>query len=326
MPKTVEFRPELSPSTGYGHLTRAAALIDLLGAEIIGRIVVPESELTAAKELLGTSYSIAAASNSAFPKTDLVILDGYSFSSDYRENLRKQVPLIMINDCSFTAEQVDLLINPGDPPNGQVTTPNTCFGPKFAPIRKVFLSQAPTKRQIKVVERLLICFGGKDASNYTGKALTAAAESRCLTDATVIVSNYFTHRQEVARIAQELSSKMKVKILGQLSSEELLIQMCEHDLAILPSSTIAYEACCVGIGLVVGHYTENQRAINRSLTQAKAALSVGNLEDVTIANFSQLIATAANLDNLTMQLEAQRSILGDKPGESLRNAIKDLLR
>lgn len=70
--------------------------------------------------------------------------------------------------------------------------------------------------------------------------------------------------------------------------------MKDCQLAIVPSSTISYEVCCVKMLALVGYYIDNQKMIYDGLKENKLIEPLDDLNELTAADFENKIEEISN--------------------------------
>jgi UDP-2,4-diacetamido-2,4,6-trideoxy-beta-L-altropyranose hydrolase len=300
------FRADANTQTGLGHVSRLLALSEIIKQYFRcyfitynSASVIEQQILTVCEEVINipsfediSSEAEYIVQNILSPK-DLFVLDGYQFTTQYQQIIRSSgVKLICIDDLHLGHFYADVVINPagGLTPlhyEGEIYTTYK-LGPEFAPLKSAFRKAAQQRRQkTDPITQIFICFGGADYHNLTEKVVKACLGLNFLTKMHAIVGSAYLHRSSIEKIANQHSER--ILIHQNLSAAEMVHLMRQCQLAVAPASTIAYELCMVGIGLITGLSADNQAGIAQYLTAAKCATYVGNFHQVSVEELQQCI-------------------------------------
>ena len=77
----------------------------------------------------------------------------------------------------------------------------------------------------------------------------------------------------------------KFKVYKNLNESELIEVMLKCDLAVVPSSTILYELCCVEMIILAGYFVQNQKLIYDNLVVNDAIIGCGDFSDFSVSDF-----------------------------------------
>lgn len=333
----IYFRADGNSKMGLGHVIRSIALVDMLKSkfECIFIIRKPSSLLKA--EILESCSTIielenpesdiieATAIAKKISKDDIVVLDGYHFDMEYQREIKKSsCKLVSIDDifsCHFLS---DVVINhsPGLDIDKYSIEDYTSLklGVDYALLRKPFLDKGLEARNVEKIENVFVCFGGSDFNNITGKVVSALAglKGRFKTINVVLGSAYLYEEQ--------LNSLLKNKEAGlrlhrNLSAVGMANLMESCQLGIVPSSSILYEVCSVGMHVISGYYVDNQVNVNKGFSELNLVHSLGDFNK--IEDLSLLIKNY--LDDLNNdQLLNQAREFDGKSGERLLAIFSEL--
>ena len=169
---------------GYGHTMRMIALAEIISFDFdIYFLIKDTSEWI--KSVLSSKYSILQLPDkmsadqeiehigNLSEKADLIILDGYSFNSEYQASIRQRtnLPVVAIDDFQPFSYKADLVINhAGLIDEKQFLKEDytrLLLGPDYALLRKDFNEIARCQRKfVTKVESAFICLGGSDSDHY----------------------------------------------------------------------------------------------------------------------------------------------------------------
>ncbi len=320
------FRADAHAQIGLGHASRLLALAEILEphfpcffitaglpATMIAQVLkicrqihtIPENIDLASEPAYLTAHILQAG--------DLLVLDGYQFTEAYQRTVRPAgIRLVCLDDLSQIHVYADMVINPagGIQPTdyqGEIYTTYK-LGPAFAPIRLPFRQAAgQRKKPINTLEDIFICFGGSDSYNLTIKAIHACLSVRSIHKIHAVVGTAYLHTDMLRQVAD---ASEKVVIYQDLSAAQMVALMQTCQVAITPASTIAYEVCMVGLGLITGMSADNQQGIAQYLSAAGCAVHVGDFHQATEEDIRQCIVSY-DLPVLQEQLSCQAKAFFD---------------
>jgi len=277
----IAFRVDASAQSATGHIMRCVALADAFRERNVNVLFLsrhmpqhirdlltdrgyefadlgsapagPPDELPHAAWLGTTQAADAAASSRALSdrRWDWLIVDNYALDCRWESALRPAVQRIAaIDDIANRRHDCDVLLDQNfyadmnDRYIGKV--PPHCqmlLGPRFALLRQEFrrLRESVGARSGSV-KRVLIFFGGVDAGNYTGLAITALADSG-LTGIRVDVVIGATHpaRQPIESQCRRLGFDLHVQ------TDRMAELMAQADMAVGAGGGAVWERCCLGL-------------------------------------------------------------------------------
>ncbi len=195
---------------------------------------------------------------------DWLVVDHYTLDNRWQIPLRPVVGhILVIDDLANRVHDCDLLIDQNLFPNFetryQSRVPVTCtclLGPKYAFLRQEFIQsrQRIINQEISDASYLLVFFGGVDATNETGKFLSAW---QCISPnkfpAHVIVGSQNPQRTELIHLANQLNG---VHIYGQI--ENMAKMMTGATYMFGASGTTNWERFCLGLNTSITSVAENQ--------------------------------------------------------------------
>lgn len=146
--------------------------------------------------------------------------------------------------------------------------------PEFGALRTPSLRRRERPR----LEHLLICMGGVDQKNATGRVLdslaTGTLRAGCLV--TVAMGGTAPWLGSVVRQAEKMSGNVRVVVdVGDMAS-----LMAASDLALGAAGTTSWERCCLGLPSVAVVLAENQRLVADALVEAGAVLLVEDIDAI----------------------------------------------
>lgn len=287
MSKRVFFRADANKKIGRGHLSRCVAIAEMLKDNFDVSLICLKENKTYIQSLnLNFAVKYISKEEEIFALTnhnDIVWIDGYNFSEEYKKRLRKKVyKLIETNDIPYEAKNVDVVLNhtPGINKNhfGN-TTAELHLGLKYAILRKAFLKHAEKNTEAKnnYGEGVFICFGGADTYNLGEKFVCTLLE-RGFSLPIYWVSNKTSNSYDF--------SSDNLFILNNLSEQDMISYMQKSKVLIIPSSMLSFEAVALRKPFLTCYFVDNQKLIFEGLKALKLAECYGfanKAEDVSMA-------------------------------------------
>lgn len=178
------------------------------------------------------------------------------------------------------------------------------LGPQYALLRTEFFRQRKKLRlRDGAVKRILIFFGGTDATNETGKALEAIALLNMpQLELDIVVGAANAHLSELNAHCGNLGN---VRIHRQVSNMAELMDAA--DFGIGAAGTATWERCALGLPALVMAVAENQIEIAKGVDHFKAQLYLGTCADVSAATLASKLAVAIR-EPLSLQEMSSRAL------------------
>ncbi|MDO1445139.1 UDP-2,4-diacetamido-2,4,6-trideoxy-beta-L-altropyranose hydrolase [Rhodocytophaga aerolata] len=285
------FRADGNSQIGWGHVVRMLALATIVKQEFSCVFAIQEPSPQLSRQITEAGLNILALPASNFieeahtilntyihPK-DIIVLDGYNFSTEYQRILKeKNNRLVCIDDLSTFHFLADAIINPAGNVKQEKYSkePYTKLytGPKYALLRTPFLEMAKNRNRSchSNFQRLFINMGGADPENYTSKVLQQIQKDN-YQEIHIVVGGSYKHKASLQEIIAEAKS---VFVHTNLSAEEMSALMRECGTAICSASTVSYEYCCAGGLLFIVKTADNQSSLYKFLLNEGLALSFEN--------------------------------------------------
>ena len=291
------FRADGNSNIGLGHLFRSLALVEIF-KEKYGYILLTRQH--SLNDIIPKEYSVdIIPDNILFSEEPywiskkynsnkfIIIADGYSFNSNYQRDVKKfGFKLIYIDDLGSTEMFADIIINHSLNISTKdfVTSEYTKFalGTKYAMLRPKFINAAKKVKEIKKIDEVFICFGGVDFHDFTNMVLEGLTEIHKIKKINIVISSAYSHTD----IFNTLKKRKKdVFIYKNITENEMVELMSKCQLAIIPSSTISYEACSVKMLILGGYYVDNQKRINEGLDLNGMIYNIGDFREAKAEDF-----------------------------------------
>lgn len=250
---------------------------------------------------------------------DWLVVDHYALDVEWEQAMRPYARrIVVIDDLPNRRHDCDLFLNQSLLPeidgNHANLVPDACLtllGPKYALLRPEFAT-AKQRHALRDghVRRLLIFFGGADATGETVKALAAVKTlSRADLRVAVVVGRANPH---MAAIEASCSDLPNVDLCCQV--DNMAVHMAEADLFVGAGGTTSWERCCLGLPAVVIATAANQVAQSAALARAGAQLYLGPAEAVSAQRLAGVIDSLRELPDLLAHLAKQGEALVDGRG------------
>ncbi|QWV92769.1 UDP-2,4-diacetamido-2,4,6-trideoxy-beta-L-altropyranose hydrolase [Geomonas oryzisoli] len=225
---------------------------------------------------------------------DWLVIDHYGVDESWETPLRSLVGKIMViddvanrrHDCDLLLDQ-NLYENMESRYDGLVPEHCTKFlGPRYALLRDEFVQARRSLRERDgSVKRILITFGGGDASNETAKALEAwRTVGRDDISVDVVVGGANPHREQLRQLCAGLPN-----VSFHCNVNNMAQMMAAADLAIGAGGSTTWERCFLGLPSITLIVADNQAATTTAVGVQGATLNVGWYEDVDSTGLAGII-------------------------------------
>lgn len=294
--RTIIFRADGSPSIGMGHFTRTLALAEMLHdyfhcifatrkateyqiSEIEkichGRIDLPEDDAHFEDFL------------TQLKGDEIVVLDNYYYTTEYQKAIKaKGCKLVCIDDMHAIHYVADVVINHAPLRSNlfsRAVYTKLLIGLDYALLRSEFFQEQPNRVVPKKLKKTILCIGGADFNNLTSKILDELIVIEQIEEITIVVGNSYQHFQSLTQKINDYSENKQINLFKNLNSNDLIDQMKISDFAIVPCSTILFEAISQKIPILTGYYVDNQKNIaNHLKNHYKNILVLGDLNITSI--------------------------------------------
>lgn len=263
-------------------------------------------------------------------KPDWLIVDHYEFDEGWENALQDSTENIMvIDDLADRAHNCDLLLDQNYYVNMESRyerlVPTRCqkfLGPQYLLLRNEF-ERALTKQEKRTgaVERIIMFFGGSDASHETLKALEALSflkENHIRVDVVVGQSN--ADHKKIKRIVENMPA---VTFHYQINNmAELMIQA---DLAVIAAGGSTWEACYLSLPAITIMTAENQFEAISSLGNEGVLWNLGWFYEVASQDIADAIEEAClSPDKLIDMGKRAKQLVGSSSGlKKILDTMKD---
>lgn len=334
----IVFRADGNSSIGLGHLFRCIAVAGYLKDDYrISFVVKSSSQIS----VIPKAYNLVEISENVItidePKwlndtfttqNTLIIADGYEFTEDYQKAIKYYgFNLAYIDDLSSFHHYADAVINHSLNVRAldYSAEPYTKFflGTNYAMLRPSFLKIAQQRRIIKKLDNVFICFGGADFNNLTIKCVNAILKIKTIKQINVVLGNAYKGEQ-IINITE--NHKTNVIIHRALDEKEMVMLMKKSQIAIVPTSTISYEACSAKMLILGGYYANNQINIYKGLKENNLIYAAGDFNELSEADIKDKVKYILDDTdkNKTYKINNHAAFFDGKSKERFLNIIKQL--
>jgi UDP-2,4-diacetamido-2,4,6-trideoxy-beta-L-altropyranose hydrolase len=242
---------------------------------------------------------------------DWLVVDHYALDERWENSLRPFAgKLLVIDDIANRSHACDILLDQNhghdDRRYDSLVDPDCrqLLGTGFALLRNEFYVTRQTQPlRTGDIRRVLVFYGGVDATNETGKAVRAllsSPKSRLAIDVVIGAAN--CHCEDIRALA---ASHDRVRVHS--SVERMSELMARADLCLGAAGTTSWERCCLGLPAVITAVAENQISIGQAIDQSGAGKFLGISGSITE---QMIIETIEHLtaDPPTVKKMSQRAL------------------
>lgn len=226
---------------------------------------------------------------------DWIIVDHYALDSTWEDLIKPHcLRLMVIDDLADRNHSCELLLDQNAYLNAQTRYDGklsrncrTLLGPQYALLREEFVaSRAQASPRTGKVKRVLVSYGGVDASNETAKAVKvlAALPVDFFEQAHVVVGTNNPHKDEVRKLIGE-----NPRFTFHENTSRLAELMAQADLALGAGGTMTWERCSIGLPALITILSENQRQMSQDGEKLGFQKTVGWYKEIDEASLERAI-------------------------------------
>jgi len=251
------------------------------------------------------------------PRALWVVLDGYSFSTEYHDGLsRTGCRLLILDDMIHLPwYDADIILNQNSIPNdiGYPCSPKTLIlsGPRYRLIRREFVEDQTARPQaMGRIERLLVFLGGADSKNVTLRVVRALkALNKKQLKIKIITGPTNVHIESLKR--ETADNRQMFRIIDRVKDLPSLIKWA--DLGIAAGGGSCWEMAFLGLPLVLIPVNNNQERNVCELCNAGAAISPGRVESFSEQRLASVLDSMISSPGKLQQMSQKgRSIMDGK--------------
>ncbi|MBK7666186.1 MAG: UDP-2,4-diacetamido-2,4,6-trideoxy-beta-L-altropyranose hydrolase [Sphingobacteriaceae bacterium] len=254
---------------------------------------------------------------SEISKTDIVVLDGYSFKTDYQKALKTNGnKVIAIDDLNEWENVADVVINHGYSGKEYKLSSNSKLyaGLEYAIIKSEILGASKSQEK-KSTNKVLVCIGGTDPEGYSEKIVTSLLKE---TEKQISILTYPLNSafKSLEKLASQ--NEGRLKLFHSLDTTDLMKLIQSNDIAILQPSNIALEAAALGIHISLIQTAENQKYILGNLVNNSCAVKLD-------ADHIGKDINSITLEHINEQIKKQSKLLDGKSPARILDVVNSLL-
>lgn len=281
MKQKIYFRADASADIGYGHFIRTLALADMLKDNFDCTYYTVEPTDYQIKELSKVCRYVSLNKETHFQDflsyligDEIVVLDNYYYSTEYQQAIKdKGCKLVCIDDMHDKHYVCDVLVSHGFSNISQFDSCASikCIGPEWALLRSPFLKRTDNKQ--KRINQIVVNFGGADPYHITNKVLCILSN---------LNTNYYIKAIVGTNTVLPNIISNKIKILKNLSAQQMADLFHSSLFGILSASTVCLEAMSCSLPLIVGYHVDNQKETYTAMADRGIIIPIGYLQKLTI--------------------------------------------
>jgi UDP-2,4-diacetamido-2,4,6-trideoxy-beta-L-altropyranose hydrolase len=219
--------------------------------------------------------------NKNYSEDTLIVLDGYHFDENYQRKIKEYgFKLVYIDDLVDRKMYADLVINylpwVSEEDYEHESYTRFALGAEYVIMRKPFLKVSSQDREIHNVNRAFVCFGGSDQYDYTFKVVKLLIEIAQIKEIFVVLGASYNGKA----IYSLQTQTPRIKIFRNLSGDDLLKIMIRCNLGIVPASGILNELIAVGMPIISGYYTPDQKLYADRLEKMNLIKNIGDFTNI----------------------------------------------
>ncbi|MCX7144164.1 MAG: UDP-2,4-diacetamido-2,4,6-trideoxy-beta-L-altropyranose hydrolase [Proteobacteria bacterium] len=223
-----------------------------------------------------------------------LVVDHYALDARWESALRHIAGhILVIDDIADRRHDCDVLLDQNLVEDMEKryrdilpTDCNVLLGPDYALLQPIYADlhdRLPPREG--AIKRILICFGGADQQNLTGRALAAFMSlNRQDIQVDVVVS---ANSPQADAVRRQVTGHSNIHLYGNLPT--LAAMMAKADLAIGAGGATNWERLCVGLPALVVTIAENQRAIAAGLHERGLVRWLGHQDQVDEEHMAQAL-------------------------------------
>lgn len=242
-------------------------------------------------------------------KIEKVLIDSYSVTRTYFQQLRNYTKIIYMDDINQFVYPVDILVNYNIYAQKMVSkedyaSENTrlLLGCNYVPLREEFRNMRKPAR--KKVSDILITTGGSDSYNFAGTLLRSLVTKQYENYSFHVVAGYYnTHKEELRQLAQKHSN---IVLHNQVRQMSKLMQEC--DIAVTAGGSTLYELSACGVPSISFSFADNQLYGVKEFDEQEIVYYSGDIRH----NLRECLDNIAGRLNLLIMDEALRIRLASR--------------
>lgn len=296
----------LMRSKGYEVLTLEKPTKDIVGtlkhAKWLG--VTTDEDLKESEQVILNSNH----------KFDWIIIDHYAIDITWERSIRKHIPNVMvIDDIADRQHDCDILLDQNFYQSAESRylnlVPSHCnmlLGPKYALLRNEFIEYYPIKKEHQDIKKILVFYGGSDATDETLKAINAIKNINDLDlHADVVVGGLNSNKALIKEQCEDenFTFHYNINYMAKL--------MHEADFAVCAGGSTTWERYCVGLPAIVTAVAYNQVELCENAHILGVDQYIGLSNEVTVKSIEDKLKTLLMEETHKKRLIAKEVVDGN---------------
>lgn len=261
---------------------------------------------------------------------DWLIVDHYALDHRWETSLRQSVNCIMaIDDLADRLHDVDLLLDQTLHENMECRYLNLVpdssillLGPQYALLRKEFANKRQKLRNRNgELHRVLVFFGGSDASNATKLAVQAFISMRrddIIFD--IVVGGLNPARGDIMKLCREAPN---FNFYCQVENMAELIE--QADLAFGAAGASIWERLCLGVPSVVISVADNQMTLLQGVINRNIMFYMGEFSSLNKEHFIQTLDKFLGEEGTQYLIQLSANALGIVDGAGCDRVVSSII-
>ena len=256
-------------------------------------------------------------------KVDYVIVDSYAIDGKWEKKLRPYTHKLFViddlanrkHDCDFLLDQTYGIEN-SNKYKGLV--PSCCvqfLGTSYSLLKPEYRKLRNEINLLRQeINNVLVFFGGNDDTGETVKFLEALKQNKYEQYHFIVIIGGGNLQKDVVKVyCDEMDN---VEFHCQIDNMEYYISI--SDIAFASAGVNTWERCVLGLPAVITVTAENQREIATKMREKRAAIILGDYEDVSSEDYSSALRRIDEIDIATMSKNAADLMKKDGIDELLK--------
>ena len=303
--RKIILRADANAFIGFGHASRLLAIASFLSSEfdlvlvsdcraesliaeftVFGVEIIPieTSKLYSHPDEVGKHELPWDIPEDLAEHAHIIVLDGYWFGEDYRKKCQEHgLKTAVIDDFVKPISHANLILNhaPGiDERKYEAHSDcRVATGLSYAMLRPEFFKE---KINSQAPDEGFVCFGGIDSLMLSAKAASFLLKNEALLKVTVLISSLTVQLTLDALHELAHAHAGRLNIVQNLQAKEVCEILDRSKYAIVPASTVLYEAFYRGCICLCGKTADNQSVIYQGFTQSGYAFGLGDLRSTSV--------------------------------------------
>lgn len=292
----IYFRADGNAQIGLGHVFRSLALAEMLQADFNCHFVIQNPLPILKTQILAICTSVIELPETAnlikeaeefvmsLSPSDIIVFDGYHFKTKYQQVIKnKGIKVVCIDDIHAYHFVADAVINHviGVTPDifSYDASTKLYLGTDYALIRTAFYEKQK-KQAVDNFETVFINMGGADPNNATCSLVSKLLSDGSNYQIKLVLGGAFSHKEKLNQLVKKHDKRIQVSY--NLQVDALIETALACDFGIVPSSTISYELCALGIPLLIGYSVDAQIEVMNIMTDMGLGIKVGDFRQKNI--------------------------------------------